>query len=80
MHAKAASTLKTVSGLWLLTTLLTSCASPPPIVSADTSCDRYKHISADDAQRAAIKANWPLWDSLARQIAAHNDSYDGKCK
>lgn len=63
---------------------LTACASasppPPPIVTADTSCDRFKHISATEAQIAAIKANWSLWESYARQIAAHNDAYDKRCK
>lgn len=60
----------------------TSCASgsPPPIVSADTSCDRFKHISATDVQITAIKGNWPLWESYARQIAAHNTEYDRRCK
>ena len=49
------------------------------MISADTSCERFRHISADDAQRAAIKADWGLWETFARQIADHNDTYDGSC-
>jgi hypothetical protein len=49
------------------------------IVSADTSCERFRHISADDDQRAAIKADWGLWETFARQIAAHNEVYDAAC-
>lgn len=49
------------------------------IISADTSCERFRHISASDEQRAAIKADWGLWETFARQIATHNDVYDAAC-
>lgn len=49
------------------------------MISADTSCERFRHISANDEQRAAIKADWGLWETLARQIADHNDAYDAHC-
>jgi hypothetical protein len=62
-----------------LTLSLTSCGKAPVIVSADTSCERFRHISANDEQRAAIKADWGLWETLARAIADHNDEYDSRC-
>lgn len=49
------------------------------MISADTSCERFRHISANDEQRAAIKADWGLWESFARQVASHNDAYDEQC-
>lgn len=49
------------------------------IISADTSCERFRHISANDEQRAAIKADWGLWETFARQVATHNDVYDAAC-
>ena len=63
----------------VLTTLLSGCAKAPVIISADTSCERFRHISADDEQRAAIKADWGLWETYARQIATHNEAYDAAC-
>lgn len=62
-----------------LTTLSTSCAKAPVIVSADTSCERFRRIFADDDQRAAIKQDWGLWETFARQVADHNDAYDAAC-
>lgn len=62
-----------------LTMLSTSCAKAPVIISADTSCERFRHISADDDQRAAIKADWGLWETFARAVADHNDAYDTAC-
>jgi hypothetical protein len=49
------------------------------VISADTSCERFRHISANDEQRAAIKADWGLWESFARAVADHNDAYDAAC-
>ena len=63
----------------VLTTLLTSCGKAPVIISADTSCERFRRISADADQRAAIKADWGLWETFARQVADHNDAYDAAC-
>ena len=62
-----------------LTMLSSACGKAPVIISADTSCERFRHISADDDQRAAIKADWGLWETFARQIAAHNEVYDAAC-
>ena len=63
----------------VLTISLSACGKAPVIISADTSCERFRHISANDEQRAAIKADWGLWESFARQIATHNDVYDAAC-
>ena len=62
-----------------LTMLSSGCGKAPVIISADTSCERFRHISANDEQRAAIKADWGLWETFARQIADHNDEYDAAC-
>ena len=63
----------------VLTISLSACGKAPVIISADTSCERFRHISANDEQRAAIKADWGLWETFARQIASHNDAYDEQC-
>lgn len=58
----------------------TACADrPPPVVSGDLSCERFRHISADDEQRGVINANWRIMESWARQVAAHNEEYDKDC-
>lgn len=76
---KAVRTLSgAIVGL-VLTTSLTACDRRPLVISADTSCERFRHISANDEQRAAIKADWGLWETLARQIADNNDAYDAAC-
>ncbi len=84
MHERIARLSRIAIALLLTTSFSTSCASlgnsKPPIVSSDTSCIRYKHISADDAQRAAMATNMTLWRSLAVQVADHNDAYDKACK
>ncbi len=59
--------------------LLAGCGSKPPIVSADTSCERFAHISFHDAQIAAVQADWTLWESVADQVVAHNIEYDKSC-
>jgi hypothetical protein len=59
---------------------LSACAEqPPPIVSADSSCERFAHISADDAQRKVFADNWAVMESYADQIIAHNIEYDRRC-
>ena len=62
-----------------LTMSSSGCARAPVIISADTSCERFRHISANDEQRAAIKADWGLWETFARQVATHNEVYDAQC-
>lgn len=56
----------------------TGCAEPP-VVSGDLSCERFRHISADEAQRAVVAQNWTVMESWARQIAGHNEEYDKDC-
>lgn len=57
---------------------LSGCDSPP-VVSGDLSCERFRHISATDSQRAHAVANYDLLESWLRQIVAHNDEYDKDC-
>ena len=60
--------------------LLSACAdNPPPIVSADTSCERFAHISANDAQRKVFADNWDVMESYADSVIAHNIEYDKHC-
>lgn len=63
----------------LLTLCLSACGDKPVIVSADTSCERFRHISATAGQRAFMAGDWPLWESLGLQVAAHNTEYDKTC-
>lgn len=58
---------------------LASCAKPPPVVSGDLSCERFRHISATEPQIAAMGNDWDLWESYAVQIASHNVEYDADC-
>ncbi len=58
---------------------LTGCGSGPVVVSTDTSCTRFRHISATDSQRAFMSSDWPLWQSLGVQIAEHNTEFDKTC-
>lgn len=63
----------------LIFVLLSACADKPPIVSADTSCERFRHISATPAQIKVYQDNWEVMESYADQVLAHNIEYDGKC-
>jgi hypothetical protein len=68
------------SSAWLLLASLSACAEPlPPIVSADTACERFAHISATDAQRKVFADNWDVMEAYADQIIAHNIEYDKRC-
>lgn len=59
---------------------LSACGNnPPPIVSADTSCERFAHISANDAQIQVFKDNWSVMESYADQVIVHNEMYDRHC-
>lgn len=62
-------------------TSASGCADrpPPPIVSADTSCERFRHISANDAQIKVFTDNWEVMESYADQVIEHNIEYDKKC-
>lgn len=59
--------------------LLAGCADKPPIISADTSCERFRHISATDAQIKVFADNWEVMESYADSVVAHNIEYDKKC-
>jgi len=59
--------------------LLSACSPPLPIVSADTSCERFRHISATDAQIKVFADNWDVMESYADQIVAFNIEYDKHC-
>jgi hypothetical protein len=59
--------------------LLAACSSKPPIVSADTSCERFAHISATDEQIEVFKNNWDTMESYADQVVQHNIEYDKSC-
>lgn len=58
---------------------LGACSPPPPIVSADTSCERFAHISATDAQIKVFQDNWDVMETYADSIVAHNIEYDKSC-
>jgi hypothetical protein len=60
--------------------LATACGDKiPPVISGDLSCDRFRHVSATEAQVDLISANWATMESLALQIAQHNTEYDKDC-
>jgi sugar (pentulose or hexulose) kinase len=59
--------------------LLAACADKPPIVSADTSCERFRHISATPAQIKVYQDNWEVMESHADAVVAHNLEYDRQC-
>ena len=64
----------------LLIASLTGCADkPPPVVSGDLSCDRFRHISATQAQIDLIRVNYDLMESWVDQVVAHNATYDAAC-
>jgi len=59
--------------------LLPACTSKPLVISADTSCERFRHISANDEQIKVFADNWSAMESYADQILAHNAVYDAHC-
>lgn len=64
----------------LATTLyLTACSGKPPVVSADTSCVRFRHIDVTPWQVDDMKKDPNQWRSLALQILGHNQQYDKAC-
>lgn len=67
---------------WLagvLILLLSACAEKPLVISADTSCERFRHISANDEQIKVFSDNWAAMESYADQVLAHNAEYDAHC-
>ena len=71
------SAIRTTAAVAIL--LLSACADKPPIVSADTSCERFRHISATDAQIKVFADNWDVMESYADQIVSHNVEYEAQC-
>jgi hypothetical protein len=63
----------------LILIFLSACADKPPIVSADTSCERFRHISATPAQIKVFADNWEVMETYADQIVAFNIEYDRHC-
>ena len=59
--------------------LLAGCAEKPLIVSADTSCEKFRHISATDEQIKVFADNWAVMESYADAIITHNLVYDAAC-
>jgi hypothetical protein len=59
--------------------LLSACSSNPPIISGDTSCERFRHISATPAQIKVFADNWEVMEPYADQIVSHNVEYDAHC-
>jgi hypothetical protein len=59
--------------------LLSACGSNPPIISGDTSCERFRHISATPAQIKVYQDNWEVMETYADQIVSHNLEYDRHC-
>ncbi len=59
--------------------LLSACADKLPIPSADTSCERFRHISATPAQIKVYQDNWEVMESYADQVVSHNLEYDKSC-
>ena len=59
--------------------LVSACAEKPLIVSADTSCEKFRHISATDEQIKVFADNWAVMESYADQILTHNAVYDAAC-
>lgn len=65
--------------LCLTISCLTACSSKPPVVSADTSCVRFRHIDVTPWQVDDMKKDPNQWRSLALQILGHNQEYDKAC-
>jgi hypothetical protein len=59
--------------------LLSACGSNPAVISGDTSCERFRHISATPAQIKVFADNWEVMEPYADQIVSHNVTYDGHC-
>ena len=63
----------------VLCAALTACSRPAPVVSADTSCVRFRHIDVTPWQVDDMKKDPNQWRSLALQILGHNQEYDKAC-
>ena len=66
--------------LCLTTLFLTACSSKPaPVISADLSCVRFRHIEVTQWQVDDMKRDPNQWRPLAVQIKSHNDEYEKAC-
>lgn len=70
-----------MSASCLILLSLSGCGSQGPTfkVTADTSCEKYRHISASDEQIEVFTKNWGVMKSYAQQVAAHNAVFDKDC-
>jgi hypothetical protein len=59
--------------------LLSACSSNPAVISGDTSCERFRHISATPAQIKVFADNWEVMETYADQLVQHNLEYDKHC-
>jgi hypothetical protein len=71
------SAIRTTAAVAIL--LLSACGSNPPVISGDTSCERFRHISATPAQIKVFADNWEVMETYADQIVSHNVEYDAHC-
>src|SRR5687768_3466764 len=71
--------LRLVAGPAVAILLLSACSSNPPIISGDTSCERFRHISATPAQIKVFADNWEVMETYADQLVSHNLEYDRHC-
>jgi hypothetical protein len=58
---------------------LAACGSNPPVISGDTSCERFRHISATPAQIKVFADNWEVMETYADSVVSHNIEYDRHC-
>lgn len=66
--------------LLLLMSALMGCDRPPPVVTAvEDLCYVTTRYHATDAQRAAFKADPPLWESLVNWMFSFNQVRDKRC-
>ena len=65
----------------LMTIALTSCGEHdrPSFAAVDTLCSSTTRFHATDEQRAAFKADRPLWESLVTWLASFNQVRDKRC-
>jgi hypothetical protein len=56
-----------------------ACSSNPPVISADTSCVRFRHIDVSEFEVDAMKKDPGTWRPLAVQILGHNQEYEKAC-
>jgi hypothetical protein len=57
-----------------------ACSSKQPaVISADTSCVRFRHIDVNEFEVDAMKKDPGTWRPLAVQILGHNQEYEKAC-